>query len=139
MTITALLSKDQGPLYSGPFSSLASNASPAFFKASSERKLGSFPRPARVAIKTVQRASRAVSRDRACSAAPLLPKARGAAPTMPADFSPSAPSERAASPCIAPAMTVTVATLDEKDRGVGSVDDRMRRSNRHGGHRECRH
>jgi hypothetical protein len=51
---------------------------------------------------------------------------------MPADFPPSAPSERAASPSSTPAMTVTVATLGENDRTVGSVDYRMRRSNRHG-------
>src|SRR5438132_12202284 len=69
--------------------------------------------------------------NRVCSAAPLLPKTRGAAPTMPADFSPSAPSVRSGK-CPAPAVTVAVATLDENGRAVGSADYRMRRSNRHG-------
>src|SRR6266705_2285254 len=50
----------------------------------------------------------------------------GAAPTMPADFSPSAPSVRAGK-CSAPAVTVAVATLDENGRAVGSADYRMRR------------
>jgi hypothetical protein len=52
---------------------------------------------------------------------------------MPTDFSPSAPAERAAITTSGPvAATVTVATPGENDRTVGSVDDRMRRSNRHG-------
>ena len=50
---------------------------------------------------------------------------------MPADFSPSAPTERAAITTSGP-VAATVATLGENDRTVGSVDDQIGGSNRHG-------
>src|SRR6266404_8285193 len=98
MTITASLSKKQRPALQRAFSCRLRATQAALFQVQlqiSEPKPGLFSAAytAEHQRETAERTSRAVFQDRVCSAAPLLPKTRRAAPATPADFSPSAPSQ----------------------------------------------